>query len=49
MKFLVVSFFLLAPGLVFSQSGKKNKQNAATSQFVLFDVVFTYTKEDADN
>ncbi|WP_211240584.1 hypothetical protein [Adhaeribacter aquaticus] len=50
-KYLLYLFFLL-PTVLLAQAAKNAKpvKNAAQQkQFVLFDVEFTYTKEDADN
>lgn len=41
--------FLLLPTLASGQSGKTAKAVAQQKQFVLFDELFTFTKEDADN
>lgn len=48
MKKIILLLLAMSPGMLFSQSSKSAKK-AAKNQFVLFDVTFTYTKEDADN
>jgi hypothetical protein len=40
---------LLLPVMLLTQSGKPYKHIAEPKQFVLFDVQYTYTKENADN
>src|SRR5688572_1552987 len=48
MKTYPLLFFFLIPVLSFAQS-QRQSGDAAKTQFVLFDVEFTYTKTDADN
>lgn len=48
MKKIILLLLVVSPGMLFSQSSKSARK-AAKNQFVLFDVTFTYTKEDADN
>ena len=48
MKTYPVLLFLFIPALSFAQSVKESGDTGKT-QFVLFDVEFTYTKADADN
>lgn len=48
MKKIILLLLLICPGVLFSQSSKKGDKKSK-NQFVLFDVTFTYTKEDADN
>jgi hypothetical protein len=43
-----ILFFFFIPALAFTQSAKDSGDKVKT-QFVLFDVDFTYTKADADN
>ncbi|MEX2231287.1 MAG: hypothetical protein WD824_03960 [Cyclobacteriaceae bacterium] len=45
----LLSLLVLIPALLQAQSVKPEKDQSARKQFVLFDVEFTYTKEDADN
>lgn len=49
MKRYLLSLFLLIPTIILAQSGKVADDLAKRKQFVLFDVEFTYTKDDADN
>jgi len=46
MRKVLILILALVPGVMFAQSAKKA---SAKNQFVLFDVEFTYTKQDADN
>ena len=47
-KFSVFTFFLF-PMLLIAQSNGTSDKTSEESQFVLFDVEYDYTKEDADN
>lgn len=50
MKRYLLSLLWLAPALLWAQADAPATPDPATeTQFVLFDVTFTYTKEDADN
>ena len=49
MKRYSLSLFFLIPTILLAQSGKVSDDLAKRKQFVLFDVSFTYTKDDADN
>ena len=49
MKSRALLFFFLISTLTWGQSGKASKDLSSQKQFVLFDVEFTYTKDDADN
>lgn len=49
MKKFPLFLFLLVPMALWAQAGKSKKDGSAEKQFVLFDEVFTFTKEDADN
>jgi len=48
MKKSFLSLFVLIPVMLFTQPGKVFKDSADKKQFVLFDVQYTYTKQDAD-
>lgn len=45
----VLLLFFLIPGILSAQTEKTSDTTSAGKQFVLFDVTFTYTKENADN
>lgn len=49
MKVFVLVLFLLMPGFLLAQPEVINQVLPERNQFVLFDVEFTYTKEDAEN
>ncbi|WP_197901616.1 hypothetical protein [Rhodocytophaga rosea] len=49
MKIYILFLFFFSPTLVLAQAGKATKNISHSKQFVLFDVEFTYTKEEADN
>jgi hypothetical protein len=49
MKRCFLFIFFLIPTMAWAQSGKPKKNLSGQKQFVLFDEVFTFTKEDADN
>jgi hypothetical protein len=49
MKKCALSLIFLIPTMLLAQPGKSLKNPSNGKQFVLFDVEFTYTKEDADN
>ncbi|MGC1240143.1 MAG: hypothetical protein WA874_01080 [Chryseosolibacter sp.] len=49
MKFFTLLLLLFIPAMLLAQSGKTSKVRSSQKQFVLFDEVFTFTKEDADN
>ena len=49
MRTYILSLFLLLPTFLPAQSAKLSNDLSGNNQFVLFDVEFTYTKEDADN
>jgi hypothetical protein len=49
MKKYSLLLLLLVPTFLFAQSGKPRPAGSGSQQFVLFDEVITYTKEDADN
>lgn len=49
MKLYILLPFFFIPVLLLAQSEKKEENHSNSRQFVLFDVEFTYTKEDADN
>ncbi len=49
MKRCSVLLLLLIPVMLLGQSGKVSEDLSDGKQFILFDVVFSYTKEDADN
>jgi hypothetical protein len=44
----VLSLFVLISTVILAQPGKVDKDLSNQKQFVLFDVSFTYTKENAD-
>lgn len=49
MRRILPALFFLIPAILVAQSEKLPQDISGNRQFVLFDVVFTYTKEDADN